>query len=122
MTEKERKEAASKAFQVLEDAVNKVDAENVNVATKVIILRKFVGDGDPRFHLHGTFKVMALAEQIEGACRLLSSVAPLIERLLWDGEADQFEELIEMVEETKSEAYRCAYEIGRIFDLVLSKK
>lgn len=122
MTEKERKEAASKAFQVLEDAVNKVDAENVNVATKVIILRKFVGDGDPRFHLHGTFKVMALAEQIEGACRFLSSVAPLIERLLWDGEADQFEELIEMVEETKSEAYRCAYEIGRIFDLVLSKK
>ncbi len=73
MTEKERKAAASKAFQVLEDAVDKVDAENVAVATKVIILRKFVGDRDPRFNLRGTFKVMALAEQIEGACRFLSA-------------------------------------------------
>lgn len=122
MTEKERKEAASKAFQVLEDAVDKVDAENVKVATKVIILRKFVGDGDPRFNLRGTFKVMAFAEQIEGACRFLSSIAPLIERLLWDGDADQFEELLEMVEETKCEAYRCAYEIDRIFNLVLGKQ
>ena len=52
---------------------------------------------------------------------MISSLSPIVERLRFDGEADQFEELLEMVEETKDEAYRWAYEINRIYYRVFGK-
>lgn len=113
MTEKERKAAASKVYQAVEDALEKVTAMKVKAAEKAKTTRKSI-DEDVRINVRSAFKVMAYTEQIEGAWRILSTLAPLIERLLWDGEADQFEELLDMVEDKKCEAYRCAYEIDRI--------
>ena len=113
MTQEERKNAASKAFQAVEEALNKVTTIKMEAAKKEKTIRKSI-DKDVHINVRSAFKVMAFTEQIEGAWRILSTLAPLIERLMWDGEADQFEELLDMVEDKKCEAYRCAYEIDRI--------
>lgn len=114
MTQEERKNAVSKAFQAVEDALEKVTAMKVKAAEKAKTIRKSIDNEDEYINVRSAFKVMAYSEQIEGAWRVLSTLAPLIERLLWDGEADQFEELLDMVEDKKCEAYRCDYEIDRI--------
>ena len=115
MTEKERKAAASKVFQAVGEALNKVTSIKMEAAKKEKTIRKSIDNEDVRINVRGAFKVMAYSEQIEGAWRILSTLNPLIERLLWDGEADQFEELLEMVEEAKGDANADAYEINRIY-------
>lgn len=114
MTEKERKAAARKVYQAVGEALNKVTTIKMEAAKKEKTIRKSIDNEDEYINVRSAFKVMAYSEQIEGAWRVLSTLAPLIERLLWDGEADQFEELLDMVEDKKCEAYRCSYEIDRI--------
>lgn len=114
MTEKERKAAARKVYQAVGEALNKVTTIKMEAAKKEKTIRKSIDNEDEYINVRSAFKVMAYSEQIEGAWRVLSTLAPLIERLLWDGEADQFEELLDMVEDKKCEAYRCSYEIARI--------
>ena len=115
MTEKERKQVASGVFLVLEDTLAKVSEINVKAAAKAKTIRESIDNEDMRINVRGAFKVMAFAAQIEGACRTLETIAPLVERLMCDGESDQFEDLLEMVRKTKCDAYRWAYEIERIF-------
>lgn len=52
---------------------------------------------------------------------MISSLSPIVERLRFDGEADKFEELLEMVEEVTADANAGAYEIARIFASVFGK-
>lgn len=118
MTEKERKQVASGVSLVLEDTLAKVNEMNVKAAAKAKTIRESIDNEDVRINVRGAFKVMAFAEQIEGACRTLKTIAPLVERLMCD---DQFEDLLEMVRETKCDAYRCAYELDRIFERVFGK-
>ena len=118
MTEKERKQVASGVSLVLEDTLAKVNEMNVKAAAKAKTIRESIDNEDVRINVRGAFKVMAFAEQIEGAWRTLKTIAPLVERLMCD---DQFEDLLEMVRETKCDAYRCAYELDRIFERVFGK-
>ena len=74
-----------------------------------------------RINVRGAVKILAFSNLIGSALFTIVSLARLIERLQRDGEADQFEELLEMVEDTKSDAYRCAYELDRIFDRIFGK-
>ena len=122
MTEKERNNAAKEAYKAIKEAEMQVFEMHSEAEDKVNLLFSVCDDEDKSVNIRAIFKAKRLYEQMSGEWRVISSLSPIVERLRFDGETDQFEELLEMVEETKSEAYRCAYEIGRIFDLVLRKK
>ena len=121
MTEKERNNAAKEAYKAIREAEMKVFEMHSEAEDKVNLLFSVCDDEDKSVNIRAIFQAKSLHEQMSGAWRVISSLSPIVERLRFDGEADQFEELLEMVEETKSEAYRCAYEIGRIYYRVFGK-
>lgn len=121
MTEKERKAAASKVYQAVGEAEMKVREMMSKAKEKVKAFDSVCDDEDKAVNVRAIFKVKRFLEQMNGAWCVISNVSPIVERLRWDGEADQFEELLEMVEDTKSDAYHCAYEIERIYFRVFGK-
>mgnify|MGYP000452545575 CR=1 FL=1 len=72
-------------------------------------------DEDKAVDVLAIFEAKRFLGRIESVWGVLSSISPIIERLRFDGEADQFEELLKMVAETIYEANADAYEISRIF-------
>ncbi len=121
MTEKERNNAAKEAYKAIREAEMKVFEMRSEAEDKVNLLFSVCDDEDKAVDVRAIFKAKRLLEQMSGAWRVISSLSPIVERLRFDGEADQFEELLEMVAETKYEANADAYEINRIYYRVFGK-
>lgn len=121
MTGKERNNAAKEAYKAIKEAEMQVSEMRSKAEDKVNLLFSVCDDEDKSLNIRAIFKAKRLYEQMSGEWRVISSLSPIVERLRFDGEADQFEELLEMVEETKDEAYRWAYEINRIYYRVFGK-
>ena len=115
MTEKERNNAAKEAYKAIKEAEMQVLEMRSEAEDKVNLLFSVCDDEDKSVNIRAIFKAKRLLEQMSGAWRVISSVSPIVERLRFDGEADQFDELLEMVAETKYEANADGYEIERIF-------
>lgn len=115
MTEKERNNAAKEAYKAIKEAEMQVFEMHSEAEDKVNLLFSVCDDEDKSVNIRAIFKAKRLYEQMSGEWRVISSLSPIVERLRFDGEADQFEELLEMVAETKYEANADAYEIERIF-------
>lgn len=121
MTEKERNNAAKEAYKAIKEAEMQVFEMCSEAEDKVNLLFSVCDDEDKSVNIRAIFKAKRLLEQMSGAWRVVSSVSPIVERLRFDGEADQFEELLEMVEEAKGDANADAYEINRIYYRVFGK-
>lgn len=121
MTEKERNSAAKEAYKTIRETEMKVLEMRSEAEDKVNLLFSVCDDEDKSVNIRAIFKAKRLLEQMSGAWRLVSSLSPIAERLRFDGEADQFEELLEMVAETTYEANADAYEIDRIFARTFGK-
>lgn len=121
MTEKERNNAAKEAYKAIREAELKVLEMRSAAEDKVNLLFSVCDDEDKSVNIRAIFKAKRLYEQMSGAWRVICSLSPIVERLRFDGEADQFEELLDMVAETTYEANADAYEINRIYYRVFGK-
>lgn len=121
MTEKERNNAAKEVYKARNEADAKVREMRSKAEDKVNLLFSICDDEDKVVDIRAIFKAKRILGRLESAWGLLSSISPIVERLRFDGEADQFEELLEMVAETTYEANADAYEINRIYYRVFDK-
>lgn len=121
MTEKERNNAAKETYKAIREAEMKVFEMRGEAEDKVNLLFSVCDDEDKAVDVRAIFKAKRLLEQMCGAWRVISSLSPIVERLRFDGEADQFEKLLEMVEEVTCDANADAYEINRIYYRVFGK-
>ena len=115
MTEKERDNATKEVYKARNAAEAKVRAMRSKAEDKVNVFFGTCDDEDKAVNIRAIFEVKKHLGRIEGVLGTLSSISPIIERLHFDGEQHQFEELLEMVEEITSDANADAYEIDRIF-------
>ena len=96
MTEKERNNAAKEAYKAIREAEMKVFEMRGEAEDKVKLLFSVCDDEDKSVNIRAIFKAKSLLEKMCGAWRVISSLSPIVERLRFDGETDQFEELLEM--------------------------
>ena len=122
MTEKERNNAAKEVYKARNEADAKVREMRRKAEEKVNVLFSTCDDEDKAVDVLAIFEAKRLLGRIESVWGVLSSISPIVERLRFDGEADQFEKLLEMVEAVTGDANADASNIDRIFDLVLGKK
>ena len=121
MTEKERNNAAKEVYKARNEADAKVREMRSKAEDKVNLLFSICDDEDKAVVIRAIFEAKRILGRLESAWGLLSSISPIVERLRSDGEADQFEELLEMVEEVTCDANADAYEINRIYYRVFDK-
>lgn len=121
MTEKERNNAAKEVYKARNEADAKVREMRRNAEEKVNVLFSTCDDEDKAVDVLAIFEAKRLLGRIESVWGVLSSISPIVERLRFDGEADQFEKLLEMVEEITGDANADAYEINRIYYRVFGK-
>lgn len=121
MTEKERNNAAKEAYKAIREAEMKVFEMMSEAEDKVNLLFSVCDDEDKSVNIRAIFKAKRLYEQMSGEWRVISSLSPIVERLRFDGEADQFEKLLEMVEAVTGDANADAYNIDRIYYSVFGK-
>lgn len=113
--------AAAEAYKAIREAEMKVFEMRGEAEDKVKLLFSVCDDEDKSVNIRAIFKAKRLLEQMSGAWRVISSLSPIVERLRFDGEADQFEVLLEMVEGVTCDANADAYEINRIYYRVFDK-
>lgn len=121
MTEKERNNATKEVYKARNEADAKVREMRRRAEDKVNVLFSTCDDEDKAVDVLAIFEAKRLLGRIESVWGVLSSISPIVERLRFDGEADQFEELLEMVEEVTCDANADAYEINRIYYRVFGK-
>lgn len=121
MTEKERNNAAKEAYKARNEADAKVREMRRKAEEKVNVLFSTCDDEDKAVDVLAIFEAKRLLGRIESVWGVLSSISPIIERLRFDGEADQFEKLLEMVEAVTGDANADAYNIDRIYYSVFGK-